>query len=341
MRKCSVLTRTGSCQPTCLHGSTPRPSASCYHQKRAATNPALSCSVQCFAAQAFLLFFLPPTCWKPSLAAGAATAAAAEAGRGAAWPLEVGALHKDTTGTYKRKASQVRRHMLTIWLQLTNISELSKAPGCSSCQTATNDKIYNGVTQAAGRKWYTSLTLWQQGQRLRLPWAQLQLPWVHLLLLGAGSGPGWRHSWASRLHRPAHHTQVGFRASGPIHQVHHASKENILCALNAQQLPTTTTDLPPLPDLTGCTKCMRAPRGPHLWGPGVRHQQHLPTGLQGAGQQGSHPGRRVGHQQGALRGQARAVRALLPWLCRAGAAQSPSGPQPHRPPGKGQPAGPG
>jgi hypothetical protein len=33
---------------------------------------------------AFLLFFLPATCWKPSLAAGMAAAAAAEAGLGAA-----------------------------------------------------------------------------------------------------------------------------------------------------------------------------------------------------------------------------------------------------------------
>lgn len=57
-------------------------------------NTRASCSFAHVTAYAFLLFFLPPTCWKPSFAAGAAAAAAAETGRGAALPLEAGALHR-------------------------------------------------------------------------------------------------------------------------------------------------------------------------------------------------------------------------------------------------------
>lgn len=59
----------------------------------------LGLSVMPPSAHAFLLPFLPPTCWKPSLAAGAAAAAAAEAGRGAACPLEAGALQGTTAET--------------------------------------------------------------------------------------------------------------------------------------------------------------------------------------------------------------------------------------------------
>jgi hypothetical protein len=165
---------------------------------------------------------------------------------------------------------------------------------------------------------------------------RLQLPWVRQPLLGAGWDPGWHHSWASHLHNSKQHTQLGLCVFSHRHQFTHASSQSPhSCQSHNYRF------WPPLPDLTICTKCMRVPHAPHLWLPGVRHQQHLPAGLQVARQQESHPGRRVGQQQGVLSLQARLAHALLPWLCRAGAAQSPSGPQPHRPPGTGQPAGPG